>query len=99
VTVLDETEQLKITRNIKNFMNKYANDDKIRKKRMDMAANKEKIEILASYRHMVAERMVAYERLNAERKQLGLVEEEKEGGFEWLDEVEEQVISEKVEPF
>ncbi|CAK9015193.1 Eukaryotic translation initiation factor 3 subunit B (eIF3b) (Eukaryotic translation initiation factor 3 subunit 9) (eIF-3-eta) (eIF3 p116) [Durusdinium trenchii] len=98
-TTLTEDEIAKVTRGIKGYMARYGKEDEIRRKRMEAAANKEKIEALTNFRNLVERRTAECAELDKERKRLGLLLEEDDSGFEIMEEEEEQFVSERVEPF
>ncbi len=98
-SLLTKDEENKVQRSIKSYMARYSKEDEVRKKRLEAAANKEKIETLSEFRDLVARRKESAAQQNAMRKELGLLVEEEDVGYTIVEEEEEIVISERVEPF
>ena len=66
---------------------------------MDTAANAEKIETLTEFRKLLARKAEIAERDRNRRYELGLWEADDQDDYEITVETEEQILSEKVEPF
>lgn len=80
-------------------MTRFGKLDNLRKKRMDTAANAEKIETLTQFRKLLARKAEIAERDRNRRYELGLWEADNEDDYEITVETEEHILSEKVEPF
>mmetsp|Transcript_3124 Transcript_3124/g.3525 ORF Transcript_3124/g.3525 Transcript_3124/m.3525 type:complete len:694 (+) Transcript_3124:107-2188(+) len=98
-STLTKKEVQKVMKRLRGFMSKYSKIDQLRKKRMDTAANAEKISLLGEFRKRAEERAKRSAELLRVRLEMGLWEEEKEEEYETLTETEEYVLNEKTEPF
>lgn len=98
-STLSEEEKARVARGLKSYMTRYGKEDEVRRKRLDAAANKEKIEALTQYRALVVQREEEYVAVNAERVARGLLPAEDNDEYSFVEETEEVQLSEKVEPF
>lgn len=98
-TLLDEEEVQKVERGLKSYMARFGKEDEVRRKRLEAAANKEKISALQEFRELCEERHKEFLVAQAERVRLGLASPDDDDEYEVMDTTEEVFISEKVEPY
>lgn len=96
---LKDEEKVEVVKNLKDALRRYEREDGVRKKLMNAAANAEKLRALTIYRDMMAGLNATYEADVLERQRLGLWAVEESTEYIEIEEVVEEVLSEKTSPY
>lgn len=97
--LLTDDERKEVTKNLKKYMQRYEKEDAVRRKRINAAANAEKLRQLTDFRGMLDRLLKSYEDDVQNRYATGIWVKSEEEEFTEVEETVEEVLSEKTAPY